>query len=281
MESASIREPIVCRRAAELLRDGGTFGSLVRGVCAIWVDGTNPDAVEAVYKIKGERRGRRPFGVIISAKRVCKLVDLSRVAPSTRDLLSDPNELGRRIGSLCFLRYPLADSVAASLPEWVMSQTDDGTHWVQSWLPDEWAPTRNLIDALNNAGVDLPIVTSMNVSGQPELVEREEGLRFSATHGIALFLADPDASGEVKGSFPILSVGASGIKLAREGHFPGYLFDALLDGWHVDRTDSQPAKYPLIATHSEASARKTPPHVLRKEIIGRLQLTGKRLGAGC
>lgn len=274
MESASIRDPIVCRRAAELLRDGGAFGSLVRGVCAVWVDGRNSDAVEAVYKIKGEQRGRRPFGVILSAERLSTLVDLSRIAPPTRDLLSDPDELGNRIGSLCFIRYPVADAVAASLPEWVMSQTDDGVHWVQSWMPDGWAAPRILIDALNSAGVDLPIVTSMNVSGQPELVDQEEGLRFSATHGIALFLADPDAPGDVKGSFPILSVDASGIKLAREGHFPGYLFDVLLDRWHVDRRDSQPAKYPLVATHSEASARQIPPHVLRTEIIERLHRTG-------
>ena len=274
MESASMRDPIVCRKAAELLRDGGAFGSLVRGVCAVWVDGRNSDAVEAVYRIKGEQRGRRPFGVIISAERLSKLVDLSRVAPSTRGLLSDPDDLGNRIGSLCFIRYPVADSVAASLPEWVVSQTDDGTHWVQSWMPDGWAGPRLLIDALNSAGVDLPIVTSMNVSGQPELVDQEEGLRFSATHGITLFLADPDAPGAVKGSFPILAFDASGIKLAREGHFPGYLFDALLNRWHVDRTDSQPAQYPLVATHSEASARKIAPHVLRTEIIEHLHRTG-------
>ena len=266
MESVSIRDPIACRRAMELLRDGGAFGSFFRGVCAVWVDGTNPDAVEAVFKIKGEQRGRRPFSGIISAERLSKLIDLSRVAPSTRDLLSDPDELGNRIGSLCFIRDPVADSVAASLPEWVVSQTDDGTHWVQSWIPDGWATPSILIDAFKNAGVHLPIVTSMNVSGQREIVDMEEGLRFSATHGIALFLADPDTPGEVKGSFPILSVDASGIKLAREGHFPGYLFDALLDRWHVDRTDSQPAKYPLVATHSEASARKIPPHVLRKQL---------------
>ncbi len=104
MESASISDPIACRRAAELLRDGGAFGSLIRGVCAVWVDGRNADAVEAVYKIKGEQRGRRPFGAIISAERLSQLVDLSRVAPPTHDLLSDPDELANRLGSLCFVR---------------------------------------------------------------------------------------------------------------------------------------------------------------------------------
>ena len=273
MESASIRDPIACRGAAELLRGGGAFGSLIRGVCAVWVDGRNLDAVEAVYEIKGEQRGRRPFGVIVSAERLSKLVDLTRVAPSIRDLFSDPDELGNRLGSMCFIRYPVADSVAATLPEWVMSQTDDGTHWVQSWMPDGWAATRVLMDALDNADVDLPIVSSMNVSGQPELVDLEGGLQFSAAHGIGLFLADPDVPGEVRGSFPILSVNASGIELSREGHFPGYLFDVLLDRWQVERASAQPSKYTLVATHSEASARKLSPHLLREEIIERLHAT--------
>ena len=88
----------------------------------------------------------------------------------------------------------------------------------------------------------LPIVTSMNVSGQPELVDREEGLWFSASHGIALFVADPDTSEEVKGSFPILSFDNSGINWLGRGISPAtYSTLCLPDGTSIGRTRSPPS----------------------------------------
>lgn len=110
----------------------------------------------------------------------------------------------------------------------------------------------------------------MNLSGDPELVDQREGLQFCLAHGIPLFLGDPQQVPTARGSFPIIQVDATGIRVIREGHFPAWLFDSLLDNWEVDRTDVQPAKYPLVRTHHEQEAQGLHPHELRLEMIARL-----------
>jgi hypothetical protein len=77
------------------------------------------------------------------------------------------------------------------------------------------------------------------------------GVEFCQLHGISTFLGDPQSRYEVKGSFPILQVDTAGIRLLREGHFPGVLFRYLLQEWGIDLTSYQPAKYPLVPIPEE------------------------------
>lgn len=151
-----------------------------------------------------------------------------------------------------------------------VSQTSDGAYWMQTWLPTVDSPASLLVEELREEGVELWAVTSMNVSDQPEIVEQDEGIAFCGTHGIPLFLADPEDKRAVRGSFPIIGIDRGGIRLIREGHFPGYLFEYLLGDAHVDTSQPIPAKYPLLLTPSREAASKLPAHQLRKEIIARL-----------
>jgi tRNA A37 threonylcarbamoyladenosine synthetase subunit TsaC/SUA5/YrdC len=267
--TGSIRDPESCSRGADLLREGSVVGSYVRGVCGIWLDGDNREAIEAAYRIKGEQRGHRPFGVILDAAGLIERIDVDKIARSTSSLFFDEGELAARLGSMCFIRYPIREEVAASLHESLVSSSA-GVPWLQSWIPEGCSATATWMRELQAHGLRLPVASSMNVSGTPEIVEQEEGIWFCRDHGIPLFLGDRECRPAARGSFPILQVDWTGIRVVREGHFPSVMFEWLLDGWMVDRTGAASGKYPLIATHTEASARQMPPHRLRLEMIERL-----------
>jgi hypothetical protein len=265
----SIREQATCGRGAALLRQGSIVGSLIRGVCGIWVDGNNPAGIQTAYRIKGEQRGSRPFGVILDAEALAATIDPDRIAPSIRSLFLDPRELAARLGSICFIRYPIREELAETFAEALVSRSD-GVPWLQSWLPEGCGATEIWLRELTAIGVRRPVASSMNVSGQPELVDQREGLQFCLDHGIPLFLGDPQQTPAARGSFPILQVDHAGIKVLREGHFPATLFDVLLREWDVDRSHVQRGKYPLVSTHSEEAATSLHPHQLRLEMIARL-----------
>lgn len=266
----SIRDSASCQVGAGLLADGSPVATYVRGVCAVWVDGGNASAIETAYRIKGSKRGRRPFGVVLSAERLGEMIDPNRISPETRSLFLDSAQLSARLGSLSFVRYPVQEAVARVLPDAALSRDAQGSPWLQSWLPEGCETTRVWMQQINAHDVELPIVTSMNVSGDPEVVDQDEGADFCEQHGIPLFLGDPESVKAVSGSFPIVQVDGSGISVARAGHFPSSLFDILLDEWGVDQTDVKPASYPVVETHDRESVAAIPPDELRRQLIERL-----------
>ena len=272
-ERGSIWDEADCRAAAALLSRGRPVGTYIRGVCGIWVDGGNGSAIETAYTIKGEKRGHRPLGVILDAESLSGMIDVGRIARETHSLFLDPEMLLARLGSLCFIRYPVAESVASSLPGAVLSRDGEGMRWLQSWIPEGCSTTRIWIRQLHEQHVDLPIATSMNLSGHPELVDQEDGAAFCEQHEIPIFLGSPDVVGVARGSFPILRVDETGISVVREGHFPSVLFDHLLDGWMVDQSDVQPARHPVVETHSRQSASAIAPNELRQQMIATLDGT--------
>jgi len=172
---------------------------------------------------------------------------------------------------LCLIRAPIKKSVAQALPPDILSQSADGTNWLQNCEITGSGPVIALIQTIRNKGVEFPAVTSMNVSGQPEIVGRVEAEAFCREHSIPLVLANQEDGRKVRGSFPIIEVGEAGVKLVREGHFPGYLFRYLLDGAEVDLSGALPSKFPIMITHSEQVAARTNPGRLREEIIAGLE----------
>jgi hypothetical protein len=275
--AGSVWDRADCETAARRMREGAVIGTYARGVCVMWIDGRNRTAVDAVYRIKGEARQGRPFGSTLATRTLVGMIDGERIAEPVRSLLLDPAEVIDRLASLCLLRVPIRAEAAAGLPECLVSRDASGTSWFQNWPPEGGEPYAGLLQALAAAGIDLPAVTSMNVSGQPELADREGGLAFSGAHGLPVFLARPEGEPAVRGSFPILAFGRDGIALVREGHFPGFLFTHLLDRWRVDVIPQRTAKYPLMRTHTAAEARSIPPARLRHEMIA--QLDGPRPAA--
>jgi tRNA A37 threonylcarbamoyladenosine synthetase subunit TsaC/SUA5/YrdC len=247
----SIREQESCMQAAEQVKSGGVAGSYIRGVCGLWADGNNDQAVDLIYQLKGEKRADRPLGTTLDGPDFVKMVEPDRVAATARDLFLDSQKLQQRLGSLCFIRIPIREKFGGRLPSRLVSQTEDGTYWLQNWLPWGCRTSELWMKALKRQEIELPVATSMNLSGEPELVEQEAGVEFCRSHGIPVFLGDPESGHEAKGSFPIIQVDEMGIRLVREGHFPSIAFRHLLQGWQIDLSGYQSAKHPLVQLPAE------------------------------
>lgn len=264
---ASIRDATACNKAARLLAQGQPVATYIRGVCGLWADGESEPGLDAIYQIKGERRGGRPVGTTLPAAEFIEKLNPDDISSSLHGLMLNMDELARRLGSLCFIRAPIKDEVGESLPERLVSRSDDGTYWIQNWLPEGCRSARHWMESIGEQGISLPVATSMNVSGEPEIVDQEEGRKFARARGVPMFLADPDDPGRARGSFPILQVDSAGIKLLREGHFTAKLFQLLLSGWHIDLSHYQTAKYPVAELPQASAELGKEPSQLRRTLL--------------
>jgi hypothetical protein len=267
-EINSIWNPEARYKAVNLMKNGAPIGIFNRGVCAIWGQGENEVFINEILRIKGEKRLNRPLGATFLAEKFIPLVDKGHLTFSN-SLFANEEDLVSRIGSLCFIRAPLKKSDLSNVPDSLISKSKDGIPIIQNWLPEGHRPTFLLVKLMHKLGIRCPAVTSMNISGQPEIVSQNEGILFSKDKNIPLFLYDPRDKELVKGSYTILGLTKGKVKLIRDGNIPGYLFDYLLET-EIDRTRALPAKYkqpdfpfPLF--------RNLKPKELRYAIIGYLR----------
>ncbi len=263
----SVQEQSHRAEAARLIKDGGVVGQFVRGVCILWIDAENRAAADRIYEIKGAKRLGRPFSVLLETHSFISILDGAVVHPDLHPFFFDPDELEDRLGALCMIRAPIRRDVARKLPEYTYTESEDGTCWVQTWVPCGHKPGRQILEEMWSIGMRLPGVTSMNVSGEPEIVEQGDGMAFCEQHEVPLFLEDQLDTGRVRGSFPIISIDADGVHLVRSGHFPPYIFKYLLDGTEIDLSQVRQPKYPIVNTHSEETARRLPAAQIRREIL--------------
>jgi hypothetical protein len=266
-ETAELGDPAGTRRAAQFVAAGQAIGTYLDGVDTIWVDAGNPTAVRNVEIMKGEARTGKPLSTALESADLVPLLDEARIPEALHRIFLDPEELTARLGALAPLRLPVRGDVAAQLPPVLITQTAEGTYWLQNWIPNGNEAVTLLVRELKRAGVNFPGGTSMNVSGLPEIAAQEEALAFSGEHGIALLLCELHPSQDAEGSFPILGVGPDGVNLLREGHFPGELFRDLLE-YEVDLSQAKPAKYPISPTVQERFAsHQLSPHALRSTLL--------------
>lgn len=253
----SFWNPEARREAIRLIRQGRPIATHVRTVCAIWGDGGSGRFAEEVRRIKGEARGHRPLGASMLADGFVALLDRSEIPPPLRHILLNARELSRRLGSLCFVRAAVREDVVSRLPPSIVSRGAGGRPVVQNWDPRGHRPVFLLIQEMLREGIVYPAVTSINVSGQPEIVDQNEGIAFSARAGIPLFLADPNARGDVRGSYTILGVGRDGVELARDGNLPRSAFEQLLDT-PIRGTPPAGPRFPQAAFPPSLAARLDP-----------------------
>ncbi len=261
----SIRNGEDRHEAVRLVKDGLPVGVFVRGVAVVAVDGAHPSATDAIYRMKGERRANKPIAALLPTATLVSLVDSEKIPAELRSIFLDPRELESRLGTLSSVRVPIRRQAAASLPPSLAPQSEDGIYWLQSWVPDQTSPGSLLVREFQEQGVILPGVTSMNTSGDPEIVDQAEAIAFCAARGVRFFLGDPQAQSRVRGSFPILQVDPDGIHVVRQGHFSSELFQRLLDGAALDESHAIAAKYPLLPTDSLASI--TSPYQLHDRLV--------------
>lgn len=242
----SIWEPSDRKDAAAVIAGGGLVGVSNRGVNAIWMDGKNLEAVERMQAIKGEARGARPVALTIGFDRLKEMIEPTTLTDEVRRFLVATGDLKDHLGSLCFLRVPLKQEYRVAVPASSLSTDTLGRSWIQTWDPFGHEPTEDLIKIAESLGVEYPAVTSMNISGQPEIVDQDEGEEFSRKSGIPIYLRDPRIHDRIQGSYTIITLGDNGVEVTRDGNIPQRVLQPIFGGL-VFSTDKMTApKYPQM-----------------------------------
>lgn len=268
-EVASLRSPFARGRAAAIAKEGNPIGSYNRGVCAIWGDGENAQFIKSVADIKGEERNNRPMAASLSTERFAEMLDLSRIPASLHETFVNARGLANATGSLCFFRAPITESAARSLPPSLVSRID-GVPIIQNWDPAGHRPTHKLLRAFDHEGIEFPAVTSMNVSGQPEITNQQEGIEFSQAKRIPMFLQDKKDAQRAVGSYTILGLTDRGLALVREGNIPSELIEKLL-GVGIDRSSHTVAKSMQPLAFDSARIDGVHPRFARIALLSSLQ----------
>lgn len=232
------------RKAAGEIAKGNVVGIFNRGVCALWFDGGNTKAVKKVWKIKGEGRRGKPVALTLSLEEFIPMIDESILPDDVKNLLYS-SDFKSRVGSLCFIRAPLKAQHQKSVPNHVKSFEKDGVCMIQNWDSYGATPTERFLNKVRNLGVKHPAVTSMNITGQPEIVDQKVGERFCEKNGILIFLKDPKAHPKHKGSYTIFTFGRRGIKLERDGNIPAKFFEKIF-GMSIDTKNAKKSNYPQL-----------------------------------
>lgn len=220
LKVGSIWNPIDRQDAAGVIKDGGIVGVFNRGVNALWINGQNQEAVTTLQAAKGEARAGRPVALTIGFERLVEMIDSDVLTDEVRRFLEVTQNLKAHLGSLCFLRVPLKHNFIKVVPLSSLSTDTQGRSWIQTWDPFGHQPTEDLIKGAESLGVEFPAVTSMNISGQPEIVDQNMGEEFCRESGIPVYLRDPKIHDKIRGSYTIITLGERGIEVTRDGNIP-------------------------------------------------------------
>jgi hypothetical protein len=236
-------------RAVSMVTNGEIVGASFGTVYGIIGDGHSHDLDVKVAGIKGQQRLGRPLSVCLPESRFSQLLDPSQIHPAVRGMALDGHALSRTLSSLAFVRAPIRASVAQDLPAQLVSVID-GVPYLQSLDPGGLPGARTLMNLLWHAGVRFPAITSMNSSGQPEIVSYPEALRFSNEHGLAALLRPRSQTQQARGSFSILEIGPHGLRAARHGVIPVPVLQRLVEP-PIDDTLTQMADHPPLDLPAE------------------------------
>lgn len=231
-------------RAAYFVACGQLIGVFNRGVCALWFDGGSQKAINRLLDVKGEKRLGRPIALTLSLEEFIPMVDLKNLPGGLADFLSS-SDLKSKIGSLCFIRAPLKKDFHMIIPDAAKSFDEQGVCMIQNWDSFGHNPVEQLLLLIKKFGISHPGVTSMNVTGQSEIVDQKEAERFCRDFGIPIFLKDPRAHPKHVGSYTIFTFNQNGIKLERDGNIPADLFKFIF-GLPIDRDDARKPRHPQL-----------------------------------
>jgi hypothetical protein len=261
-----VSDPAARHLAAELIAEGKPVAAFFRGVCVIFGQGENPAFVKHVARIKGDRRENRPLSTMLPAEFFIELLDPEEISPALHSIFLDPAELTARLGSLCFVRAPISQAAAQELPQALVTYNENGVPLVQNIDPVGHRYFHQLVHDMFARGVLFPAGTSLNISGQPEMVDQDLGIEFSKRIGIPLFLTDDDTCYAMKGSHGILGIDHTGITLLRDGNLPVSLFTRLLET-PINTANAQRPKFPQFTVRSDLIAGLEPCNIRRALLL--------------
>ncbi len=250
-KSGSLLDKADRKLAAELLAGGEVVGLFNRGVCALWFDGSNAAAVEKVWQIKGEGRKSRALALTVKMEHFLKMIDEERLHPDLKNLIRAA-DFKSKVGSLCFIRAPIKKAHEKALPEHAKNY-EEGVCMVQNWDAHGHSAVEEFLGEVAKMGVKYPAVTSMNITGQAEIVNQAEGEQFCKQHQVPIFLNDPNVHPDHLGSYTIFTFGKEGIILDRDGNIPATLLQRIF-GLPVEFKGAKKPNYPQLEFPTDLAA---------------------------
>jgi hypothetical protein len=230
--------------AARMVRDGSVIGASFGTVYGIIGDGQSPQLQEEVAQIKGAARIGRPLSACLPSRRFSQLLDPDQIHPAVRGLALDGHVLSRTLSSLAFVRAPIRRAVADEVPPCLISYVGE-VPYLQSVDPGGLPGIRSLIATLWRGGVRFPAVSSMNRSGEREIVTRPAAVDFSEGRELPALVVPKQVTQRAQGSFSILEMGPEGVRAARHGVIPIDVLQRLIEV-PIDDAVTEQAHYPPL-----------------------------------
>lgn len=226
-----LSNPYHLDRAALRIATGNVLAVDNDSVWALWGDAANEKFVTDIQRIKGRDPNSR-FGVTLPFEAVAAYADMDRIHPDLQKLFATPQKLTDLVGSLAFVRFPVSQHAIEGSPfgETVISHDVHQLPILQNYDPTGKLNIELLVQNAITHGATLPAATSMNNSGQGEIMTLPEAGEFIHEHMLSHVLVDSQASRAGIGSYAILEVSSGGIQLIREGNISAGLTERLLHG---------------------------------------------------
>lgn len=212
-------------------------------VWALWGDAAADEFVDQVQAIKSREPERR-FGLTLPFSHVASYADYDRIHPGLHPLFTYPEDMTALLGGLAFLKLPADEAKlhGSSFSDVVVSYDRLGKPVLQNYDPTGKRNIELLVAEAIAAGANLPAATSMNASGEKEIVDHDRAAAFIGTYGLKAYI-DSRAARLGTGSYAILDITPCGFELVREGNISVDIIRRLLDGYpFVIAADCKKAK---------------------------------------
>lgn len=270
----SLRKREDVYNAVDLMAQGRPIAIQVGGICGLFADANNRQAVADVYRIKGEEDTGKPLSVIISANVFAPLIDPQKIDSRFLTLLSspenpqaiDPIKLRWLTGTMLHFRAPISPSKAANLPPSILSHSDDGTPIMQGLDLSGHPLAKRLMSEAFAVGIEFMGVTSLNQSGTLEITTAEEAIKYCQEQNVAIFLEDPYFNTNVRGSFTIVDI-SNPAHVIRDGQIPIGIIEQMILGFGLEKDKMKSANHPQADYSFLEHLQGFPPKLVRQAIL--------------
>lgn len=266
----SLLSPTDRKLAAKAVADGKVIGVFNRGVNALWINSQNKGALLKLNSIKGEKQKNKPVALTLGFEKILQVIDWSNLSEPLNAFLHSRN-LKKELGSLCFIRVPLNKDFLNQFPASTVSKDQFGTIWIQNWDAHGHTPTEKLINLIQDYRVKYPGITSMNISGEPEIVDQKTAEEFCIKNNVSVYLKDSTTHPKLQGSYTIISFDKKGVKLARHGNIPSWIIEKILGDSLIIDKDTKNSNYPPLEFPQKLFKKDFSPEKIRNAVLKYLQ----------
>jgi len=217
-------EPESVDYAINTLETGGVVGVSNTAVFACVSSLSSVEAGQRLFNTK-DRRLTRTVGALVTSEQLSDFTDMDRCSPDVRKLLEDPEVINNTVADLAFVRFPIKHSVVAKMSDVALRmmlshkpEGDRGMPYMQGFVSEANTEFKQLEKAMHHKKLPNPVITSMNISGQPEITEPEDAKAFCKERDIPLLLNRNGRNPVSHGSFPIFEATPHGLICVRVGN---------------------------------------------------------------